>query len=174
MENFYKTLLMHSESFKETSESIKINTLPLMKSISDSFQKEKELYNTYIKSRTAYINSKNNLKRIQKEFASKARECESKVYDAKRASLYKDLLPEQIAKLEQQASESLANTALCEDKYIQILNETNKARESEINLQKKLQSYYYNIDIDYYGKEKMMTGFFISCLKRTYKILQGQ
>ena len=174
MENFYKTLLIHSESFKETSESIKINTLPLMKSISDSFQKEKELYNTYIKSRTAYINSKNNLKRIQKEFASKARECESKVYDAKRASLYKDLLPEQIAKLEQQASESLANTALCEDKYIQILNETNKARESEINLQKKLQSYYYNIDIDYYGKEKMMTGFFISCLKRTYNAINNE
>ena len=174
MENFYKTLLIHSESFKETSESIKINTLPVIKSISDSFQKEKEIYNTYIKSRTAYINKQNDLKKIKKEFAQKARDCESKVYDAKKASMYKDLPPEQITKLEQQASESLANTASCEDKYIQILNEANKAREIEIDLQKKLQSYYHNIDIDYYEKEKMMIGFFISCLKRMYNVINNE
>ena len=46
MENFYKTLLIHAESFKETFESIKINIVPVLKSISDSFQKEKE-YNLY-------------------------------------------------------------------------------------------------------------------------------
>ena len=65
-------------------------------------------------------------------------------------------------KLEQQASEFLANRAIHEDKYIQLLNETNKSLKNEINFQKKLQNYYHNIDIDYYRKEKMMTGFFIS------------
>ena len=174
MENFYKTLLIHAESFKETFESIKINSIPVLKSISDSFQKEKEMYNSYSKCHTIYINNKNNLKKIQKEFSQKAKECENKVYEAKKASMFPTLPNDQIAKLEQQASESLANTAIFEDKYIQLLNETNKSRENEINLQKKLQSYYHNIDIDYYGKEKMMTGFFISCLKRMYNVINNE
>ena len=174
MENFYKTLLIHAESFKETFESIKINSIPVLKSISDSFQKEKEMYNSYSKCHTIYINNKNNLKKIQKEFSTKAKECENKVYEAKKASMFPTLPNDQIAKLEQQASESLANTAIFEDKYIQLLNETNKSRENEINLQKKLQSYYHNIDIDYYGKEKMMTGFFISCLKRMYNVINNE
>ena len=174
MENFYKTLLIHSESFKETSESIKINTIPVIKSISDSFQKEKELYNSYCKCRTIHVNNKNNLKKTQKEFSQKAKECENKVYEAKKASMFPTLPQEQISKMEQQASELLANTAIIEDKYIQIIDETNKTRESEINFQKKLQSYYHNIDIDYYGKEKMMIGFFISCLKRMYNVIDNE
>ena len=171
MENFYKTLLIHAESFKETFESIKINSVSVIKSISDSFQKEKEMYNSYSKCRTIYINGRNNLTKIKKEFAQKARDCENKVYEAKKASMFPTLPNEQIGKLEQLASEALANAAIYEDKYIQILNETNKARENEINLQKKLQNYYHNVDIDYYGKEKMMTGFFISCLKRMYNVI---
>ena len=174
MENFYKTLLIHAESFKETFESIKINIVPVLKSISDSFQKEKDMYNSYSKCHTIYINNRNNLKKIQKDFSQKAKECENKVYEAKKASMFPTLPTEQISKLEQQASESLANTAIFEDKYIQILNETNKSRENEINLQKKLHSYYHNIDIDYYGKEKMMTGFFISCLKRMYNVINNE
>ena len=174
MENFYKTLLIHAESFKETSESIKINIAPVIKSIKDSFQKEKDLYNAYIKINFNYINCLNNLKKIKKEFAQKARDCENKVYEAKKASMFPTLPPEQISKIEQQASEALANTAIYEDKYVQILNEANKIREIEIALQKKLQSYYHNVDIDYYGKEKMMTGFFISCLKRMYKVIDDE
>ena len=174
MENFYKTLLIHAESFKETFESIKINIVPVLKSISDSFQKEKDMYNSYSKCHTIYINNRNNLKKIQKDFSQKAKECENKVYEAKKASMFPTLPTDQISKLEQQASESLANTAIFEDKYIQILNETNKSRENEINLQKKLHSYYHNIDIDYYGKEKMMTGFFISCLKRMYNVINNE
>ena len=88
--------------------------------------------------------------------------------------MYPTLPPDQIAKIEQLASESLANTAICEDKYIQILKDTNKSREEEINFQKKLHSYYHNIDADYYEKEKMMTGFFISCLKRTYNAINDE
>ena len=174
MENFYKTLLIHAESFKGTFESIKINSVPVLKSISDSFQKEKEIYNSYIKCRTIYTNNKNNLEKIKKEFAQKARDTEDKVYEAKKASMFKTLTTEQIHKLELQASEALANAAICEDKYIQILDETNKARENEVNLQKKLHSYYHNVDIDYYGKEKMMTGFFISCLKRMYNVINNE
>ena len=174
MENFYKCLLLHSESFKEISESLKINSTPVIKSIFDSFQKEKELYSSYSKCRSIYLNNKANLAKIKKEFSQRGKDCEEKIYEAKKVSMYPTLPPDQIAKIEQLASESLANTAICEDKYIQILKDTNKSREEEINFQKKLHSYYHNIDADYYEKEKMMTGFFISCLKRTYNAINDE
>ena len=168
MQNYYKVLLIHSKAFKDTFESIKINLLPVTKSISDSFQKEKEMYNSYIKTRTIYFNNRANLEKMKKEFNQKSKECESLVYIAKKAKIFSTAPLDQIAKMENKASESLANNALLEDKYIQVLNEANKSRENEINSQKKLQSYYHNIDADYYGKIRMMTGFFISCLKRMF------
>ena len=171
MQNYYKVLLIHSNAFKETFESIKINLMPVTKSISDSFQKEKEMYNSYVKTRTIYINNKTNLEKIKKEFNQKSKDCETLVYNAKKAKIFSTATPEQINKMENKASENLANTALFEDKYVQALNEANKSRENEINKQKKLQSYYHNIDTDYYGKIRMMTGFFISCLKRMFSTI---
>ena len=171
MQNYYKVLLIHSNAFKETFESIKINLMPVTKSISDSFQKEKEMYNSYVKTRTIYINNKTNLEKIKKEFNQKSKDCETLVYNAKKAKIFSTATPEQINKMENKASEYLANTALFEDKYVQALNEANKSRENEINSQKKLQSYYHNIDTDYYGKIRMMTGFFISCLKRMFSTI---
>ena len=171
MENYYKCLLIHSKAFKDTFESIKINMTPVTKSISDSFQKEKEMYNFYIKTRNVYNNNLSNLEKIKKDFSQKARECENLVYEAKKAKIFRTSPPEQISKMENKASEYIANTALYEDKYIQILKEANKSRENEINTQKKLQNYYHNIDVDYYGKIKMMTGFFISCLKRMFNTI---
>ncbi len=171
MQNYYKVLLIHSNAFKETFESIKINLMPVTKSISDSFQKEKEMYNSYVKTRTIYINNKTNLEKIKKEFNQKSKDCETLVYNAKKAKIFSTATPEQINKMENKASENLANTALFEDKYVQALNEVNKSRENEINSQKKLQSYYHNIDTDYYGKIRMMTGFFISCLKRMFSTI---
>ena len=166
MQNFYKCLLTHSQAFKETFDSIKINILPVTKSISESYQKEKEMYNSYSKIRSTYNNNRANLEKTQKDFNLKCKECETLVYNAKKARIYKTAPSDQISKMENKATEHLTNTALFEDKYIQLLKETNKSRENEINTQKKLQSYYQNIDFDYYGKTRMMTGFFVSCLKR--------
>ena len=159
---------MHSEAFKETFESIKINLMPVTKSISESFEKEKVLYNAYLKARTNYSNSKDFLDKLKKEFNQKGKECEALVYNAKKAKIYQAAPPDQINKMENKATEALAATTLIEDKYIKALNEANKSREYEIQAQKKLQIYYHNVDTDYYGKIRMMTGFFISCLKRMY------
>ena len=52
MENFYKLLFKYEESFKETAESIRINSIPVIKSISDSYQKERDMYNIYNRHRT--------------------------------------------------------------------------------------------------------------------------
>ena len=171
MESFYKSLLLHSKSFKETYESIKINLMPVTKSITESFQKEKDMYNSYIKARNIHNNNKSYLDKIKKEFSQKSQDCENLVYEAKNAKIFSTATPEQIKKMENKATEYLTNTVLFQDKYIQNLKETNKSRENEINSQKNIQKYYHNIDIDYYGKIKMMTGFFISCLKRMFNSL---
>ena len=169
MESFTKCLLTHSQLFNETNESIKSSLIdPVTKAINESFQKEKEMYNSYCKIRTIYNNSKSSLQKIHKEFETRAKECETLVYNAKKTKMYSLGTQEQITKLEAKATESIANTALCEDKYINILTEANKARENETSYQKKLQNYYQSIDNDFYTKIKMMTGFFITSLKKMY------
>ena len=167
MEHFIKCLSTHSEAFNEASESMKTIILdPITKNISDSFQKEKELYNTYSKTRSIYNNSKSSLEKTHKEFEYRAKECENLVYNAKKAKRYSSASKEEIVKLEAKATDSIANTALYEDKYVNILDETNKARENETNSQKKMHNFYQNMDNDYYTKMKTMTGFYITSLKK--------
>ena len=168
MESYYKCLKIHAESFNDIFESLKSYISNITKSISESFQKEKEMHNSYMKTLSIYNNQKINLEKMVKEFKQKGKECENLVYNAKKARIFSTATQEQILKMESIATQSLANTALFEDKYLKSLNETNKSRENEINLQKKLQSYYRNLDIDIYGNIRMMTGFFITCLKRMF------
>ena len=168
MESYYKCLKIHAESFKDLFESLKSYISNVTKSINESFQKEKEMYISYIKTLSIYNNQKINLEKMLKEFQQKGKECENLVYKAKKAKIFSTATQEQITKMESIATQSLTNTGLLEDKYLKSLNETNKSREDEINLQKKLQSNYRNLDIDIYGNIRMMTGFFITCLKRMF------
>ena len=174
MENYYKCLSIHAKAFKDTFESIKINILSVTKSLTESMQKEKEMYSSYCKIRTTYNNNKASLDKIEKEFNQRGKECENLVYIAKRAKLFATAPHDQVVKMEAKATENLANTALFEDKYFNAVNEANKSRENEIKTQKALQSFYHNIDIDYYGKVKMMTGFFISSLNRMYNSINAE
>ena len=142
MDSFRKCLLTHSQVFNETNESFKSTIIdPITKSINETFLKEKELYNHYTKNLSIYNNSKNSLQKVHHEFENRAKECENLVYNAKKSKMYSLASQEQILKLESKATESIANTALSEDKYINILGETNKARENEINSQKKNTKY---------------------------------
>ena len=169
MESFKQCLTRHSEVFNETNESFKSILIdPIIKFINDSFSKEKELYNHYSKILSIYNNSKNSLQKIHKEFESRAKECENLVYNAKKSKMYSLATPEQILKLEAKATESIANAALCEDKYINILKDANKARENEIQSQKIIHDFYQKNDSELYSKIKMMTGFFITGLKKMY------
>jgi len=95
------------------------------------------------------------------------------VYEAKKVAMFPTESMEQIAKMEKMASESLANTATIEDKYIQLLKETNKSRETEINTQKQLLNYYHKTEVDYNEKKKLMTSFFISSLTRMKNTLDS-
>ena len=171
MERFQRLLFKYKDSFKEVAGSIKINSKPIIDTLQDSVQKEKDLFSAYAKHHATYIANKTSLQKIEKEFHQKSKECENKVYEAKKAKMYPKDLPEQIYKMEQSASELLANTASIEDKYIDLMNDTNKLRENENLNQKKILTFYYTIDNDFYEKEKLMLGFFVSCLQRKQNIL---
>ena len=167
MKSFTKCLSSHSQLFLQTSENIKTTIIePITKSLSEHSLKEKESYNNYIKSRSMYNNLKNSLDKIHKEFDQRAKDCENLVYNAKKAKMHSTVPPEQITKMEAKATESLANAAICEDKYMNILEEANKARENETLLQKKIHEFYETADDFYYNKIKGVIGFFITNLKQ--------
>ena len=167
MKSFIKCFSNHSQLFLQTSENIKTTIIePISKSLSEHSIKEKDTYNNYVKQRTIYNNLKNSLDKIHKEFAQRAKECENLVYNAKKAKLHSTVPPEQITKMEAKATESLANAAICEDKYMNILTETNKARENETLLQKKIHGFYETADDFYYNKIKGVIGFYITNLKQ--------
>ena len=167
MKSFTKCLSSHSQLFLQTSENIKTTIIePITKNLSEHSLKEKESYNNYIKSRSMYNNLKNSLDKIHKEFDQRAKDCENLVYNAKKAKMHSTVPPEQIAKMEAKATESLANAAICEDKYMNILEEANKARENETLLQKKIHEFYETADDFYYNKIKEVIGFFITNLKQ--------
>ena len=171
MEKFQRLLFKYKDSFKEVAGSIKINMKPITVTIQDLIQKEKDIYSVYSKHHSTYMSNKASLQKIHKEFHQKSKDCENKVYEAKKAKMYPKDLPEQIYKMEQTASELLANTASIEDKYIDIMNDTNKLRETENLNQKKMLTFYYAADVDFYEKQKLMLGFFTSCLQRKENIL---
>lgn len=167
MKSFIKCLSTHSQLFLQTSENIKtIITEPLLKSLSEHYQKEKETFNTYSKTHNIYNNLKYSLDKIHKEFEQRAKESENLVYQAKKAKLRNLTNEEQLAKMENKAQEALTNTALCEDKYMNTLTEANKARENETLLQKKSHSFYETCDSYYYNQIKSVIGFFITSLKQ--------
>ena len=167
MKSFIKALSTHSQLFLQTSENIKtVITEPMLKSLNEHSQKEKDTYNTYSKSRYLYNNLKSSLDKIHKEFEQRAKESESLVYNSKKSKFYNLVNQEQLSKMEAKATEALTNTSICEEKYMNTLNETNKARENETLLQKKSHNFYEASDTYHYNQIKSLIGFFITSLKQ--------
>ena len=166
MKSFIQCLSTNSQLFLQTSESIKTTiTEPMMKSLSEHSQKEKDAYNTYSKTRNIYNNLKNSLDKINKDFHQRAKDCENLVFNAKKAKKQNSVNPEQLQKMESKATETLTNTVMCEEKYMSTLAEANKARENETLLQKKTHNFYETCDNYYYNQIKSVIGFFITSLK---------
>ena len=167
MKSFVQCLSMNSQLFLQTSENIKTTiTEPMMKSLAEHSQKEKDVYNTYNKTRSIYNNLKNSLDKVHKEFHQRAKDCENLVYNTKKAKKQNSVNPEQLQKMESKATETLTNTVMCEEKYMNTLAEANKARENETVLQKKTHNFYETCDNYYYNQIKSVIGFFITSLKQ--------
>ena len=167
MKSFINCLSSHSQLFLQTSENIK-NTIidPITKSLQEHSLKEKDTYMTYNKTRNIYNNLKNSLDKAHKEFESKAKDSENLVYNSKKAKLQNLGNPEQLAKMEAKATDALTSATMCEEKYMNIIDDANKARENETLLQKKTHNFYETCDNYYYTQIKSVIGFNITNLKQ--------
>ena len=167
MKSFINCLSSHSQLFLQTSENIK-NTIidPITKSLQEHSLKEKDTYMTYNKTRNIYNNLKNSLDKAHKEFELKAKDSENLVYNSKKAKLQNLGNPEQLAKMEAKATDALTSATICEEKYMNIIDDANKARENETLLQKKTHNFYETCDNYYYTQIKSVIGFNITNLKQ--------
>ena len=167
MKSFINCLSSHSQLFLQTSENIK-NTIidPITKSLQEHSLKEKDTYMTYNKTRNIYNNLKNSLDKAHKEFELKAKDSENLVYNSKKAKLQNLGNPEQLAKMEAKATDALTSATMCEEKYMNIIDDANKARENETLLQKKTHYFYETCDNYYYTQIKSVIGFNITNLKQ--------
>ena len=167
MKSFINCLSSHSQLFLQTSENIK-NTIidPITKSLQEHSLREKDTYMTYNKTRNIYNNLKNSLDKAHKEFELKAKDSENLVYNSKKAKLQNLGNPEQLAKMEAKATDALTSATMCEEKYMNIIDDANKARENETLLQKKTHNFYETCDNYYYTQIKSVIGFNITNLKQ--------
>ena len=167
--NFKQALKSHVDEFKECSNHMKKSIInPIIKTIDDKYTEEKELYYQYNKSKNLYNNSKINLEKVRKEFEASAKICESNIFNMIQ-SKYQTLNSEEDAgKYEERMKLSITSTKNLEDKYYKLLEDTNKARENEINKQKELLKFYQIINTDFYLKLNCIISYFIPMVKKMF------
>lgn len=135
--NFKQALKSHVDEFKECSNHMKKSIInPIIKTIDDKYTEEKELYYQYNKSKNLYNNSKINLEKARKEFEASAKICESNIFNMIQSKYQALNSEEDLVKYEERMKLSITSTKNLEDKYYKLLEDTNKARENEINKQK--------------------------------------
>ena len=161
---------LQSKEFLELFNNIKINILePTTKILEELNHKEKDLYNSYTKSKTLYNNSKINLEKAKKDYETNLKFCEKTIYNAKTAETNPLVSNEDKNKNMNKANISINSTKILEDKYIYNIEEANKMRINEYNKEKELLNYYQQIDHDNYNTIKGMIGIFAVFIKKMFK-----
>ena len=167
--NFKQALKSHVDEFKECSNHMKKSIInPIIKTIDDKYTEEKELYYQYNKSKNLYNNSKINLEKARKEFEASAKICESNIFNMIQSKYQALNSEEDLVKYEERMKLSITSTKNLEDKYYKLLEDTNKARENEINEQKELLKFYQIINTDFYLKLNCVISYFIPMVKKMF------
>ena len=162
----------HIEEFKECAQHLNFTIIgPLIKTIEEKYIKEKELYNNYNKVKNIFNNSKLILEKSKKEFDYNAKLCESNILNLVQTKSFDINSANDISKIEERTKLSIATTKTFEDKYMQCLEEANKARENEINKQKELLKFYQIIENDFNSKISCMITFTVPLIKKMYSSL---
>ena len=167
--NFKQALKSHVDEFKECSNHMKKSIInPIIKTIDDKYTEEKELYYQYNKSKNLYNNYKINLEKARKEFEASAKICESNIFNMIQSKYQALNSEEDLVKYEERMKLSITSTKNLEDKYYKLLEDTNKARENEINKQKELLKFYQIINTDFYLKLNCIISYFIPMVKKMF------
>ena len=178
MYNMIKALMtyysQHVTEYAETYTIIKTNIIePVIKIMDDLYSKEKEMYNSYCKTKNQYNSMKSNLEKIQKEYENNAKLCENILSNYSKLKFYSlnNTPNEEIIKYEEKAKNAINNTKNSEEKYLNVLEEVNKSRVNEIHKQKELLQYYQKVNSDFYIKISGMVALFVTCIKKMYTSL---
>ena len=167
--NFKQVLKSHIAEFKECGEHMKTTIIePIMKSIDEKYNIEKEMYNQYNKTKTAYNNNKNNLEKAKKDFYNGAKICEKNILNLVQLKAFAFNNAEDVSKTEDRVKLSISNTKNLEDKYCKSLEDANKARENEIKKQNELLKFYQIMHTDFYLKINCVISYFIPMVKKMY------
>ena len=167
--NFKQVLKSHVAEFKECSDHMKNTILiPIMQSIDEKYNIEKEMYMQYNKLKTSYNNSKTNLEKAKKEFNHGAKLCEKNILNLVQLKAFALSNAEDVSKTEDRVKVSITNTKNLEDKYYKCLEDANKARENEINKQNELLKLYQIMHTDFYLKINCVISYFIPMVKKMY------
>ena len=169
VDSFKDVLKAHIVEFKECSDHIKSSIMaPIIQSIDDKYKVEKDMYSQYNKAKNTYNNCKINLDKAKKEFESNAKMCEKNILNLVQLKSYSFNTSEDIIKTEERMNLSIANTKSLEDNYYRCLEDANKARNSEITIEKELLKNYQLMHTDFYLKINCIISYFIPMVKKMY------
>ena len=172
IESIPKNISLHSKEFLEISEFMQSKIIDQAKiSLNESYIKENNLYNNYIKSKKIYTNSKINLEKSKNNFNDNAKICEDLILRAKTMKYNNTASKKDIEKNEIIANEGLNNAINYENIYIENINETNKNIEDINKKELDLLKMYEELDKEIMIKIKGMICMYVAGFKKMYSTL---
>jgi len=196
-------LTIQSTQLNVGVEIIKKRILETLKNEKEEEIKEKELYTDLKKFTQKYEESKSNLLKAKEKFYQSAETAQMSILQAKELALKQedkdknknkektnlnisnsssgnnnnninsDDAQEQLVKLEQKNLENLLEARRNDEKYIEILKETNNCREMANNKQNELLKYYENIENKDHQIYIMIMRDYYSYLKTNNSVIKG-
>ena len=169
-DKFFKSFESLTKEFKEGYNDIKKQIIDsVMKPTNDWFTKENELYKAYTKCRTAYNNNKLSIEKYKQNYVNSMKLCENYIINSQQMQILPYASPDEKRKIEKKANDQIKSSRNVEDKYINIIDNTNKSRDIEIQKQQELLQYYQRLDINFYEKLKSVFGLYIALINKMFK-----
>ena len=170
IENLLTFIKLQSKEYNELFINIKTSILePTNKVLEELSHKEKDLYNSYLKSRTQYHSSRTSLDKAKKEYENSIKITEKAIFNSKTMENNPLVSNEDKDRNANKANTFINSSKTFENKYFTSIEEANKMRTNEYNKQKELLEFYQKIDNDNYNKIKGMIGVFLVLIKKMYK-----
>ena len=169
-DKFFKSFESLAKEFKEGYNDIKKQLIdPIMKPTNEWFTKENELYKAYVKCRTTYNNNKLSIEKYKQNYENSMKLCENYIINSQQMQILPYASPDEKKKIEKKAKDQIKSSRNVEEKYINIIDNTNKSRDIEIQKQQELLQYYQRLDITFYEKLKSVFGLYIALMNKVFK-----
>ena len=167
LESLLSNFSLQVKEYNELFNTIKTQIFdPLSKKIDDNSHKEKEMYNSYIKSRNVYNSIKTTLEKTKKDYENSVKTCEKNIFNCMQLEMNSTTKEGEKYKNINKASGIIVTAKTLETKYLAQIEEANKARISETTKQTDLLNYYQNVDTENYNNLKCNLCLFIASIKK--------